>query len=321
MKRMETYKKILLGGMIPALVGLVLSLGAEYAYVVNFLRWKEAVGVDSLRSYVEGAGVMLLFGALLVLVGTLTGLVVLLKVGEKEKEHYLLIVLLCIQMPVVIFQLAIGGKMATRPDSRVPTVGNPHGAGSGADLTTTLLLVTLILALFVTIYLRKYAGVDYWSTTAYSGDGSRASSVDESLVTFPKTPRKDPTQISPAILRELETESAEEKRFEIPCTTPTTSTSIPSISLGNAPRPAPAGFDVGRLEKLIKISNRVKIDDMAVMLNMQRNDLLLKILDWGDEFNFKIDGDFVNFDASRVDEFINQLDESFRDWSASSTKL
>ncbi|MHA1734095.1 MAG: hypothetical protein ACTSU5_19305 [Promethearchaeota archaeon] len=72
---------------------------------------------------------------------------------------------------------------------------------------------------------------------------------------------------------------------------------------------------------LVNISNRLKIDDMAAVLEMSRTDLIKNLLDWSEEFNFKINGEYVDFDASQVEEFIKQLDQSFEMWEDSTFKV
>jgi len=68
------------------------------------------------------------------------------------------------------------------------------------------------------------------------------------------------------------------------------------------------------LEKLIRVSTRVKIDDMAGVLDVPRNELLRKMLDLSDQFNFKIEGEEVNFGSGNTEDFIAALDKEFAEW-------
>jgi len=73
---------------------------------------------------------------------------------------------------------------------------------------------------------------------------------------------------------------------------------------------------VEKLKQLLRVSRRVKIDDMAVMLGVTRNDLLFKLGDWAEQFGFTLDGEFVAFEDVQVDAFITSLEDEFRQWTA-----
>ncbi len=75
------------------------------------------------------------------------------------------------------------------------------------------------------------------------------------------------------------------------------------------------------LEKLIRVSDRVKIDDIAAILEIPRRDLLLKMLDLSDKYNFKIQEEIISFEDSSIDEFLNKLDQEFVSWSKSTEKI
>ncbi|MHA1733570.1 MAG: hypothetical protein ACTSU5_16605 [Promethearchaeota archaeon] len=87
------------------------------------------------------------------------------------------------------------------------------------------------------------------------------------------------------------------------------------------PFTAPPADALPKLQKLVKISSRVKIGDMATMLGMKRDELLERLIDWADELNFMIEEEVVVFDAGRVDDFIERLDEEFAQWAGSTTKI
>ncbi len=77
---------------------------------------------------------------------------------------------------------------------------------------------------------------------------------------------------------------------------------------------------VKMLEKLILHATRVKIDDMAGVLDVPRSDLLRKLLELSDQFDFKIEEDVVAFGASASTEFVTALEKEFEKWGQSTVK-
>ena len=71
---------------------------------------------------------------------------------------------------------------------------------------------------------------------------------------------------------------------------------------------------IQKLSKLLKISDRIKIDDISDVLKMKRGILLDQLIDWSDKLEFKLDGDFLIINQSSVDDFINALDKQFSTW-------
>ena len=71
---------------------------------------------------------------------------------------------------------------------------------------------------------------------------------------------------------------------------------------------------IEKLKKLVQVSKKVKVSQMAQMLNLHETALNDRIVDWAAEFGFILDGDFVEFGAGRKDDFIASLDEAFADW-------
>jgi len=60
---------------------------------------------------------------------------------------------------------------------------------------------------------------------------------------------------------------------------------------GKIPLEDPA--QLAALESLIKMSNKIRIDDLANLLQEPRADLLKKLIFWGETYPIKIDGDFL----------------------------
>lgn len=77
---------------------------------------------------------------------------------------------------------------------------------------------------------------------------------------------------------------------------------------------------IEKLKRLLKISEKIKIDRMEKILKIDDKTFNDKILDWGLEFGLKIDGDYIKINQNSVDEFINKLDYQFTLWSQQESK-
>jgi tetratricopeptide (TPR) repeat protein len=69
-----------------------------------------------------------------------------------------------------------------------------------------------------------------------------------------------------------------------------------------------------KLKKLVRVSKKLKLDQMASLLGLTVAELNERIVDWADQFGFLLDEDVVEFSNGRKDEFIAALDESFVSW-------
>jgi hypothetical protein len=89
---------------------------------------------------------------------------------------------------------------------------------------------------------------------------------------------------------------------------------------------SPAGANISpdklkTLERLMRVSSRVKIDDIAAILGTSRADMLLKLLDYADEYRFKIEEDIIAFESGAVTgDFVKTLEKEFEGWSRSGQK-
>ncbi|MFX0070204.1 MAG: hypothetical protein ACFFAO_03850 [Candidatus Hermodarchaeota archaeon] len=72
-----------------------------------------------------------------------------------------------------------------------------------------------------------------------------------------------------------------------------------------------------QIKKILNVSNRIKLDLVRRALFMDQQSFDNKILDWANQFNFKIDGDYLVTNVETVDDFINMLDEQFVMWEES----
>nr|MDO8115093.1 hypothetical protein [Candidatus Sigynarchaeota archaeon] len=64
-----------------------------------------------------------------------------------------------------------------------------------------------------------------------------------------------------------------------------------------------------KFQKIIKMASRVKKNDVAEALGLPDEELFVKLMDWSDQFPFKIDGDMIVVDDSAG--FVNALDRQF----------
>ena len=71
---------------------------------------------------------------------------------------------------------------------------------------------------------------------------------------------------------------------------------------------------VDQLRKIIKVSTRIRQDQMRKILKMNEDTFNEQIISWACEFGFKIDGDYVTFSEGDTDAFIAALNAQFQDW-------
>ena len=72
---------------------------------------------------------------------------------------------------------------------------------------------------------------------------------------------------------------------------------------------------ISKLTKLLKISNRFRLDMMVDLLNIDKYLLKNKLLKLSKEFGFVIDGDYVIINNDTISKFIDALDKQFIEWS------
>jgi len=73
------------------------------------------------------------------------------------------------------------------------------------------------------------------------------------------------------------------------------------------------------LRKMVKVSNRINMEMVKDALDLDDKTFNKKVIDWADEFGFKIDGNFLVINQDTVDDFINSLDASFEEWGRKET--
>ncbi|MHA1369930.1 MAG: hypothetical protein ACTSRA_09485, partial [Promethearchaeota archaeon] len=73
-----------------------------------------------------------------------------------------------------------------------------------------------------------------------------------------------------------------------------------------------------KLSSMLRSSTRVRIDDVASFLSMDRSALLPLFVDWSNRLGFKIDGDYIVISGEMdVGAFMADLDRQFSEWSES----
>lgn len=80
---------------------------------------------------------------------------------------------------------------------------------------------------------------------------------------------------------------------------------------------APGGLEREQLDKLkalFKVSERVKIDDIASMLGTSRKEAFDKLLVLSKTVNFQINEDVVILEKGQTDAMISELDKQFGEW-------
>lgn len=68
---------------------------------------------------------------------------------------------------------------------------------------------------------------------------------------------------------------------------------------------------VEKVKKLLKISTRIKIDEMNDTIGRDTRIFEERIWDWAYEFGFTIDGDYIVVENADIDGFIKKLDKQF----------
>ncbi len=75
-----------------------------------------------------------------------------------------------------------------------------------------------------------------------------------------------------------------------------------------------------KIEIMMRVSNRIRLDMMRTALNMEKKEFNEKIFEWAEEFGFIIDEDILIVDKDQVSDYINKLDIMFETWEKSETE-
>ncbi len=82
----------------------------------------------------------------------------------------------------------------------------------------------------------------------------------------------------------------------------------------DAKRRAEEDARMKRLQDIIAVSDRLSVQRIAQLLEMNPEDVWKHVVDWAKQFNFRIAGDDIIFNKETVDAFVASLDAEFRKW-------
>jgi len=69
-----------------------------------------------------------------------------------------------------------------------------------------------------------------------------------------------------------------------------------------------------KLRKIMSVSERISLSMMRDVLELDEKAFNQRIIDWAAEFDFTIDGEYLNVNKETVDNFIDALDRQFTLW-------
>ncbi len=72
---------------------------------------------------------------------------------------------------------------------------------------------------------------------------------------------------------------------------------------------------IARLKKLVQVSRRLKRVEIGEYLGLKGKELFDRLVDWAAEFGFTLDGEDVDFQGGRVDDFVAELGREFEKWN------
>jgi len=72
-----------------------------------------------------------------------------------------------------------------------------------------------------------------------------------------------------------------------------------------------------KLRDILNVSNRIKLERVQNILDLNNKDFDEKIIKWANEFGFRIDGEYLIVNKESIAEFIEALDEKFIEWETS----
>lgn len=77
---------------------------------------------------------------------------------------------------------------------------------------------------------------------------------------------------------------------------------------------------IEKMTGLFSISEKVNINDVTAILEIDRSALFKKLVEWGKMFDIKIDGDYIKIKAADIDNLMNMLDKSYTEWTSEPKK-
>jgi hypothetical protein len=77
---------------------------------------------------------------------------------------------------------------------------------------------------------------------------------------------------------------------------------------------------LANFRNLLLTSENVYLKDIAEVLNIEIPELNEKLKDWKRLFDFQIDGELVKIKSTDVDNFLDLLDDLFKEWETGDTR-
>jgi len=68
---------------------------------------------------------------------------------------------------------------------------------------------------------------------------------------------------------------------------------------------------IKKIEQIVKVSDRIRLDMMQKTLGLTEEDFLNNIYNWAEEFNFKLDGDYLIINKEIIDSFLEFLKKKY----------
>ncbi len=75
-----------------------------------------------------------------------------------------------------------------------------------------------------------------------------------------------------------------------------------------------------RLKQLVQVSEKLRVGQIAQILDLTEAEVYRRLVDWATEFGFTIDEDLVKFGEGRKEDFLAQLDKEFQAWEQNLAK-
>ena len=69
-----------------------------------------------------------------------------------------------------------------------------------------------------------------------------------------------------------------------------------------------------KIKTILQVSDNIKLEVLRKLLRMEESAFYKKIINWAQQFNFKIEGDIIHVNSKTVSEFIDALDKQFIEW-------
>ncbi|MFX1477483.1 MAG: tetratricopeptide repeat protein [Promethearchaeota archaeon] len=66
--------------------------------------------------------------------------------------------------------------------------------------------------------------------------------------------------------------------------------------------------NIGKLKSLLEISKRIKIDMIQAILNLNDDNMVELLIDWGKKYQFEVDGEFLIINKETLSDLINDLE-------------